>query len=118
MKKQLTHIVKGATSLMVGLVLMMFFQSNLSFKHAHYLSDGTTVEHAHPFSDNNGNQHKHNKSEISFLSLLNPNSDLFQDFPNLNIKANEIFVESCTEIEEPIQLMEFPLNLLRGPPVC
>lgn len=118
MTKHLTHILKGATSLMAVLVLLLYFQSNLSYKHAHYLSDGTVIEHAHPFSDNNGKQHKHSKSEFSFLNLLNPHSDLIQNFPNLDIKSTDQIIVSFVLREERIQLMTLPLNPLRGPPSC
>lgn len=118
MIKHLTHILKGATSLMAVLMLMLFFQSNLSFKHSHYLSDGTVIEHAHPFSDNNGMQHKHKDSEISFLSLLNPHTDLVQNFPKLIVDSADQITLSTILRQEIIQLMKFPLNTLRGPPSC
>ncbi|NPD46958.1 MULTISPECIES: hypothetical protein [unclassified Lentimicrobium] len=118
MIKHLTSILKGVGSLLAVLVLMLFFQSSLTFKHSHYLSDGSIITHAHPFSDSNGTQHTHHKSEITFLSLLIPHADLAQDFPYLDIEITEVFVASILFKNEAIQLMKIPFNALRGPPKC
>lgn len=118
MINHLTSILKGAGSLLAVLVLMLFFQSNLSFKHTHYLADGSIIAHAHPFSDSNGNQHKHHKSEITFLSLLIPHADLGQEFPNMNIETLDVFLVFSFFSNEAIQLMKTPINALRGPPEC
>lgn len=118
MIKHLTHILKGATSLLAVLMLLLNFQSNLYFKHIHQLSDGSVIEHTHPFSDDNGGQHKHSKSEISFLSLLNPHTDLVQGFTDLIVKSIDKTIVSTHIWEEIIQLMKYPLITLRGPPSC
>jgi len=116
MIKHLTHILKGATSLMAILVLMLYFQSNLTFKHAHYLSDGSVIEHAHPVSSGTNTPHQHSDAQYQILSQLsNVSSEIASE--QAHILSPEFCIEQNFEVTETKLVLHSKLHYgLRAPP--
>lgn len=116
MKKQLTHILKGATSLLAVLVVLLYFQTNLFFKHTHYLADGTRIEHAHPLSSGANAPHHHSDAQYQILSQLsNCHSDIVIE--QAPILATESIIEQYFELQETkLVLLSKHHYGLRAPP--
>lgn len=99
-------------------VFLTFSLGNLTFKHQHILSDGTVIEHAHPHSEKNGENHNHNKDEICIKGIVTTGILLTQAYNHTEIESHELFISTPLLIEESVQLMNLPHNILRGPPTC